>query len=1439
MATRLNMLLLNLQLISTCSVFVLPSAHSVHFQIPSFAPNDNRILYQGDAIPSNGVVEFNDITKNYRVGWASYADHVPLWNSKPGKLSDFTTRFSLRINIPNSTTYGHGFCFFLAPVGSLIPPNSAAGLLGLFNTTNGVSALGQVVFVEFDTYENQWDPSGVGNHVGINNNSLTSSNYTSWNASVHKGDTADVLISYAATTKDLRVSWSYRETNNPGENSSLSYQIDLMKALPERVMVGFSGSIGFGGAREQHILQSWEFNSTLEQESNNSTSRKTKIVIGVLIPVVVLIAVAIMAYMIFQRRKRKTETAANNLTSINDDLERGAGPRRFSYSELVTATNNFSEDRKLGEGGFGAVYRGYLPDLDLVIAVKRISKGSKQGKREYVTEVKTISQLRHRNLVQLIGWCHERSELLLIYEFLPNGSLDSHLFGKRAPLSWAVRGKSEMGLVEWVWGLYGKEELLSAVDKKLNKDVVEKEVEHLMIVGLWCAHPDSGLRPSIRQVIQVLNFEAPKPNLPMKMPVPTYLAPTPSTTSISFRIPSFDSHDKSILYQGDAKPVNGVVEFNDISKNYRVGWATYADYVPLWNSKTGQLSDFTTRFSLSINIRNVSAGYGHGFSFFLAPAGSTMPPNSAGAFLGLFNTTSAVSAPGQVVSVEFDTYEDSWDPKGIGSHVGIDINSLTSANYTAWNASIHNGDTADVLISYNATTKNLRASWSYQNTNDSKEIPSLSYQLDLMEALPEWVTVGFSGSIGLATEQHVLRSWEFNSTLDLEAETKSSTTARKSKIVLGILVPVVVLLTAIIIPYIIFQRRKRAAALNLSSMNDDIEIEAAVAPRGKSEMGLVGWVWDLYGKEELLSAVDEKLNKIVVEKEVEHLMIVGLWCAHPDSDLRPSIKQVIQVLNFEAPKPNLPTKMPVPTYLAATPSTTSISFQIPRFASHDDSILYQGDAKPVNGVIEFNDISKRYRVGWATYANYIPLWNPKTGQLSDFTTRFSFSINIQNVSDDYGHGFSFFLAPVGSLIPPNSGGPLLGLFNTTNGVSALGQVVLVEFDTYRDSLDPRGIGSHVGIDINSLTSVNYTSWNASFHNSDTADVLISYNATTKNLRASWSYQNTNDPQEVSSLSYQIDLMEALPEWVMVGFSGSIGVATEQHILRSWDFSSTLDLEPPETKSRSTATARKTKIVIGTLVPVGVLLTTAILAYIIFWRRKRNTAAESNLMNDDLELGAGPRRFSYGELVSATNNFSQDRKLGEGGFGAVYKGYLPDLDLMIAVKRISKGSKQGKKEYVTEVKTIGQLRHRNLVQLIGWCHERSELLLIYEFMPNGSLDSHLFGKRTPLSWAVSEMGLVEWVWDLYGKEELLSAVDKKLNKEVVEKEVEHLMMVGLWCAHPDSDLRPSIRQVIQVLNFEAPKPNLPTKMPVPTYLAPTPSTTSSEPLLTNSSLDVGR
>ncbi|MBA0654745.1 hypothetical protein Goklo_021681 [Gossypium klotzschianum] len=109
----------------------------------------------------------------------------------------------------------------------------------------------------------------------------------------------------------------------------------------------------------------------------------------------------------------------------------------------------------------------------------------------------------------------------------------------------------------------------------------------------------------------------------------------------------------------------------------------------------------------------------------------------------------------------------------------------------------------------------------------------------------------------------------------------------------------------------------------------------------------------------------------------------------------------------------------------------------------------------------------------------------------------------------------------------------------------------------------------------------------------------------------------------------------------------------------------------------------------------------------------------------LEVQYGPHRFSYKDLFKATKGFKEKEVLGRGGFGKVHKGVLPSSNIQITVKRISHDSRQGMREFVAEIATIGRLGHPNLVRLLGYCRRKHELLLVYDCMPNGSLDNFLY------------------------------------------------------------------------------------------------------------------
>ncbi|KAA8544493.1 hypothetical protein F0562_022467 [Nyssa sinensis] len=139
----------------------------------------------------------------------------------------------------------------------------------------------------------------------------------------------------------------------------------------------------------------------------------------------------------------KVLIASKGDTSISNNL------KSFSFNDLKTATKNFRSESLLGEGGFGRVFKGWIdvntfapskPGTGIVVAIKKLKPESFQGHREWITELNYLGQLHHENLVKLIGYCSESEQRLLVYEFMPKGSLENHLFRKGVePIPWVTR----------------------------------------------------------------------------------------------------------------------------------------------------------------------------------------------------------------------------------------------------------------------------------------------------------------------------------------------------------------------------------------------------------------------------------------------------------------------------------------------------------------------------------------------------------------------------------------------------------------------------------------------------------------------------------------------------------------------------------------------------------------------------------------------------------------------------------------------------------------------------------------------------------------------------------------------------------------------------------------------------------------------------------------
>lgn len=180
---------------------------------------------------------------------------------------------------------------------------------------------------------------------------------------------------------------------------------------------------------------------------------------------------------------------------------------------------------------------------------------------------------------------------------------------------------------------------------------------------------------------------------------------------------------------------------------------------------------------------------------------------------------------------------------------------------------------------------------------------------------------------------------------------------------------------------------------------------------------------------------------------------------------------------------------------------------------------------------------------------------------------------------------------------------------------------------------------------------------------------------------------------------------------------------------TYPFYNVTSAPPPASSSPPPSPPGEGGIASGVIAAIVVSIVVSILLFIFgfCWLRSR-ASREFNVVEDMTDAGeistAESLQYHFNTIRDATTNFSTDNRIGEGGFGVVYKGKLPDGQ-EIAVKRLSGSSGQGVEEFKNEILLIAQLQHRNLVRLLGYCFEGEEKILVYEFVPNKSLDYFLF------------------------------------------------------------------------------------------------------------------
>nr|CAB3504312.1 unnamed protein product [Digitaria exilis] len=332
---------------------------------------------------------------------------------------------------------------------------------------------------------------------------------------------------------------------------------------------------------------------------------------------------------------------------------------------------------------------------------------------------------------------------------------------------------------------------------------------------------------------------------------------------------------------------------------------------------------------------------------------------------------------------------------------------------------------------------------------------------------------------------------------------------------------------------------------------------------------------------------------------------------------------------------------------------------------------------------------------------------------------------VKSASHSGGHGLALVISG-SKVLPGVSYGFYLGLLeDNTTGNSSSNHIFAVEFDTMQIKRPDETKSNLVGVDLNSI--VPNVSEPAGYFTADGKKTSVLLESA-QPIQAWVDYHGRTKPL----ISRAIDLMPIFKQDMYVGFTSSTGEKlASSHYILAWSFSTKgaakaieLSRLPKVPKRAAPSPSLSTTIKITALSCVATLVVIVLAAIVLaLWIQRRRALAE---MLEDWEL-AHPHRLPYKELHAAANGFEGSQILGAGGFGKVYKGVLRRSGDVVAIKRISSNGTQGMREFVAEVASLGRMRHRNLVELRGWCKRGQDLLLVYEFMPNGSLDTHLFGR----------------------------------------------------------------------------------------------------------------
>ncbi|BAT81586.1 L-type lectin-domain containing receptor [Vigna angularis] len=422
---------------------------------------------------------------------------------------------------------------------------------------------------------------------------------------------------------------------------------------------------------------------------------------------------------------------------------------------------------------------------------------------------------------------------------------------------------------------------------------------------------------------------------------------------------------------------------------------------------------------------------------------------------------------------------------------------------------------------------------------------------------------------------------------------------------------------------------------------------------------------------------------------------------------------------------------------------------------HDVKLLGSAKFSDEKGSLQIPDESQyadiRHQAGRGIYSFPIRLLDPTTKTPASFQTTFSFQLNNSTASEQAaygGSGLTFIIVPDEFTV--GRPGPWLGMLNDAceNDYKA----VAVEFDTRQNPEFGDPNDNHVGINLGTIVSskvINVSDVGVSLKDGFVHRAWITYDGPQRRMDIRLGRANEEDYPSTPIFSESVDLSPYLNEYMFVGFSASTGNHTQIHNILSWNFTSVSQaflrfpssetcqgkilLEnstaAPTTEKSSKNEPPRSFLIFMASVALALAL---FLGFYFISRHRRNASKIKTSVETEIHLPRPPnkpRRFTFSQLSSSTRSFSEIELLGSDSRGEYYRGKLSNGS-QVAVKRFSTqflhthGS--DKKRLLKEIKVIGHVRHPNLLPVRGWCQDNHEIMVVYDFVPNGSLDKWLFG-----------------------------------------------------------------------------------------------------------------